>query len=262
MSCSASPRRWCTFLLLPALWLVTSAFESEKPAKLGAPEPRVPENGQKLPGNPAWKWSLQERLAKRFDPEEMKARAAEQAAEQKALRKMMPRDESDPLWQIPEDSVPMMLVEGKKTPELFLTWELFNTLLDRALPLEGEKYVSLTRCPIEERAAALGFGRDLWPRLEKAAAPYLRLQAEDAARQLSSSGPAEGPGAKDGFQMDARAIRLCRARSQAIAAAKAEFSEEAFLRLLYEAVAPQVMVSDPVYPGMADRLRFIEGGCR
>ncbi len=262
MSCSALRRPLCTFFLLPVLWLGTSAFQPEKPAKPGGVETRAPEAGQRLPGKPAWKWAIQERLAKRFDPEEMKARAAEQAAEQKALRKMIPRDESDPLWQIPKDSAPTILLEGKKTPELFLTWELFNTLVDRAFSLEGEKYRSVTRRPIEERAAALGFGRDLWPRLEKAAAPFLRLQAEDAARQLSSPGPAEGSGAKDGFQMDTRAVRLCRARAQAIAAAKAEFGEEAFLRLLYEAVAPQVMVSESVYPGMADRLRFLEGGCR
>jgi hypothetical protein len=249
------------FFLLPTLWLASSGFQSEQPAK--PRETRVPETAPKPPVKPAWKWTLQERLARRFNPEEMKTRADEQKAEQKALRKRMPGDESDPLWQIPGDSASTMLVEGRKTPELFLAWELFDALLDRGFSLEGEKYNLLTRRPIEERAAALGFGRDLWPRLEKVASPYLRLQAEEAARQLSGSKPHAGAEAKNQFKMSAGSLHLCRARAQALSDAKAEFGEEAFLRLLYEAVAPEVQFTylsiDPEYD---DQLRFIEGGCR
>jgi hypothetical protein len=186
----------------------------------------------------------------------MKARASEQAAEQKALRKFIPRDESDPLWQIPEDSAPTMLIEGRRTPELFLTWELFNSLLSRAFPRGGESAEPLRR-PIEQRAAALGFGRDLWPRLRKVAEPLLKLEAEQERLRRSPSVPASG------YKLDAWSIHLCRVRAQAIADAKAEFGEEAFLRLLYEALAPEVqLLYGAVDPELADHLRFLEGGCR
>jgi hypothetical protein len=65
--------------------------------------------------------------------------------------------------------------------------------------------------------------------------------------------------------MDGEAVRLCRLRARALSAAKAEFGEEAFLRLLYEAVAPEVTllaVGSGPSPEDAARSRYIAGGCR
>ena len=206
-------------------------------------------------GKPAWRWTVEERIAGRFDPEAMKVRAAEQDKE-RAWAKRVPVADSDPLFSIPaaSDTPSKMSIEGKQTPELFLTWELFTSLLNRAFPPGGE-FAEPLRRPIEERAVALGFGRDLWPRLEKVAQPLLKLEAEQ--ERLPPSSP------KDGYEMDARSIRICRARAEAIAAAEAEFGREAFLRLLYEAVAPDVRLDYfGVDSGLADHLRFLEEGCR
>jgi hypothetical protein len=112
------------------------------------------------------------------------------------------------------------------------------------------------RGPIERRAAALGFGRDLWPRLEKVAAPLRKLETEQKRQGDSPSTPVNI------YKMDARSVHFCRVRAQVIAAAKAEFGEEAFLRLLYEALAPEVRLTYPIYPRMAEHLRFMEEGCR
>ena len=47
-----------------------------------------------------------------------------------------------------------------------------------------------------------------------------------------------------------------------MAAAKAELGEEPFLALLYGAVAPTFSRTYVVSEGLADQLRFVEGGCR
>lgn len=112
---------------------------------------------------------------------------------------------------------------------------------------------------IERRAVALGFGRDLWKRLEKAAAPYLELQRADERRARAKLSP---PRPRVGLEMDSDAILYCRARARAFAAAKSEFGAESFLRLLYIGVTPGLAISYVVKDGLADQLRFIDGGCR
>jgi hypothetical protein len=186
----------------------------------------------------------------------MAARVRELAAQQEAYNSRHPELSDDPLLKVDvQEGPPVETIDGRKTPELFLTWELFTDLLDRDLLADG--LVGRERRErIEERAAALGFGQDLWPRLKKVAAPFIALRRQ-AARLPVQSGKVTG-----GLQMDADGLRLCRARSRAIAAAKAEFGEEAFLRLLYEAVAPNLQITGMLAPGLAEHLRFLEGGCQ
>lgn len=218
-----------------------------------------------VPLKPAWRWTLNERLAARFDPEAIAAREAEDEAEQDAIHERRQRRGGDLLA---EEKAKMTgpppaveTIDGSKNPELFLPLELFSALLNRGLP--GEKWEGLeeSRKQIEQRAAALGFGRDLWNRLEGVSALYLRLLHNEDRRRLAT-------GAKDYKRKNDR-LRVCRARVRAMEAAKAEFSEEGFLRLLYEAVAPDVRRTyilepwPPDYQRHAEELRFQEeGGCR
>jgi hypothetical protein len=212
---------------------------------------------------PAWKWTVEERLARRFDPEAMAARAREQAAEREAANARFPEDADDPLFKVDDlGGPPMEVVEGGKAPELFLGWELFSDLLDRGLPADGLVRPG-ARERIEARAAALGFGKDLWPRLEKAAAPFIELRRQaELRRQEERLRPLQAGKLMDGFKMDSEGLRLCRTRAQALTAAKAEFGEEAFLRLLYEVVAPNLHIAGMLAPGLAEHLRFLEGGCQ
>jgi hypothetical protein len=201
---------------------------------------------------PAWKWTVTERMAKRFDSEAMATRVRRRADEHKALHDLYPPSDDDPLFKVDDQTNPPTdVIDGKRTPELFFTQELFTYLLDDGFPPD-ELRVRESRGPIESRAVALGFGQDLWPRLEKAAAPFLALRREAERLHISQpSSPAE-------------ALRWCRARAQAIAAAKAEFGEEPFLRLLYEAVAPNktAFFFSPPAPDLARHLRYMEGGCQ
>ncbi len=210
---------------------------------------------------PAWKWTLDERLAKRFDPEAMATRVREKEAEQKAIRdRLLLPEEDDPLFKVdPQARPPIDVIDGKRVPEILMPAQLFNILLDRGFPADrpGDREL---REPIEARAAALGFGEDLWPRLEKAAAPFLELERESERLRLPQ------PKSFADFKKDRAAMRKCRARAQAFAAAMEEFGEEPFLRLLYEAVAPTIgtmySFSDSEPAELAVQARFWEGGCQ
>jgi len=239
------------------LWLALAVLLLDGRAPASAAQPVGSQSrSTRGPATAAWKWTVEERLAKRFDPESMAARAREQAAEREANRTRFPEGSDDPLFKV-DDQVgpPLETINGRKTPELFLTWELFTDLIDRGLSGHGQLEQTY-RGRIEGRAAALGFGQDLWPRLERAAAPFLELrhEAERSRPSLSTK--------TDLFNMDAEGLRGCRMRAQAIAAAKREFGETAFLRLLYEAVAPNLQTTGMLAPGLAEHLRFLEGGCQ
>lgn len=249
-------RRLCTFFLLPVLWLAVSGFQSGQPAKPQGSETQVPEAGSKPAAKPAWKWTLEERLAARFDPEAVLSRQAEYQAYKDALRKRFPE-------YVKRTAAPAGLVEemldGSKNPELFLPGELFDILLQRAFaPGRESANVSGFRADYQRWAAALGLGADLWDRLEEASAPYLSFLQSESRQGLPSSADIPAKEARSQF-------RTCQARIQALEEAKVEFGEEVFLRLLYEAVAPSVREAS-LYPSnhqrMVDELRFQEGGCR
>ena len=198
---------------------------------------------------PAWKWTLEERLAKRFDPAEVAARAA---LAEKQMRKQLafpwplpkePGETDEALLESARESI-----NGRDTPELLTPMELFISLIESAYPVGDGVDRRPYRELVEEEAAALGFGADLWPRLRRAASPYLKLRQEDfkiavAEQLMMGLTPPEV---------------MCRARGDALRAALHEFGDEAFLRLLYEVVAPPIGMPRLTPDGV---LRW-EGGCR
>lgn len=213
------------------------------------------------PPKPPWKWSLDERLAARFDPKAMATREAERKAKETELLKRWANPVLQEKTRTTEPSSSVQeIIYGSKTPELFLPVELLGTLLERGFPLHEEKErLQQFRPWIEERAAALGFGRDFWPRLEESATSYLKLLHEKDRQQPVVQTQDDGQ----------YKTNLCRARAQVLEAAEAEFGEEPFLRLLYEAVAPSIAIAhfiggsgSPDYQRYAEELRFQEGGCQ
>jgi hypothetical protein len=214
---------------------------------------------------PAWQWTVDERLAQRFDPEAMKARASQRLAEEQAYLKRFPQERAA---ISEEEGPPIDRVDGDKNPELFLPFELFDILIDTGFPREGEDHRE-PQIYLEERAAALGFGRDLWTRLGRVAGTLVRLRNEaDEQQRMKSQFPGSRAEAQtvNSSGMANEGVKLCRARAKAIAAAKAEFGEEAFLRLLYIGVTPGISRTGIIKDGnVADhrrRLNYIEGGCR
>jgi hypothetical protein len=210
------------------------------------------------PPKPAWRWSVDERLARRFDPEAMKARAEARAAKLKEFEKRFPAPPDDLFAGEVKNQQNVDTIEGETNPELFLNFELFDQLLEMVFPPNGMNQQE-TRRLIEERAVVLGFGQDLWDRLERVAAPFLKLQRRE--EQLARNGILPSRPA-DGTKMSPEALHWCRERARAIAAAKAEFGEEPFLRLLYAGVAPGFGITYVFDLGRGDRLRYVEGGCQ
>lgn len=225
-----------------ALALVTCLAEGSTTAQT--------QNGSEAGRNkrPAWQWTLDERLAARFEPEGMKARAAEAVAgRQKAAAQFgetvdAPGDQHS--------------IDGRREPELFLPTELFRSFVNSAFPEDGEGQ-AYARRRFEPGAAALGFGSDFWIRLEKAAAPYLRVRDARYRRAMAALARSEEP--ENPADDD---LAHCRTLAQSLAAAKAEFGAEALLRLLYQDVAPTLNITYNVDDETLGRLRSLEGGCK
>jgi hypothetical protein len=210
------------------------------------------------PPKPAWRWTVDERLARRLDPEAMKARAEERAAEIKAFEKRFPAPPQNFFGAEAKNKQNVDTIRGEKHPELFLTIELFDHLLDMGFPFNGTGQQE-SRGLVEERAVALGFGRDLWSRLGRAVNPFLKMQRREEQFAQNGTLPSRSAG---GSTMSPEALRWCQARARAIAAAETEFGKEPFLRLLYSGVTPGFSITYAVSQGTADRLRYLEGGCQ
>lgn len=198
---------------------------------------------------PAWQWTLEERMAKRFDPAEEKVRAEKEAARLRDSPFGGISLMTDTQIQQAADTI-----SGHENPELLTPGELFLDLLTRAYPSDGRDQ-RRGRQMIEERAVALGFGADLWTRLGRIASPFLELRREAERLDLAK---------QENRLTDHRLLEsltpeiLCGVRADALAAAQIEFGEEAFLRLLYEVIAPTV--SMPSFT--AEKLLYVNGGCR
>lgn len=234
------------------LWVLATIFLSSAVAA---------QTADSSPRKPSWKLSLPERLAERLNPEAIKARAAAESAQQREWNKRFPDNKAFAAEKAETERAGGELydsVSGRRNPELFLPSELFDDLLLRGFSPGRDRRE--TRLLIEERAAALGFGRALWARLEKAATSYLALQHErDRHAREKLLLPAS-----DESTMSAEALHWCRVRAEALANAKADFGEEPLLRLLYLAVAPDhnrtYVVKD--LAEHSRHLQYLEGGCR
>lgn len=176
-----------------------------------------------------WKWTLEERLEARSLPENTKAGAEKELGQG------------------------LVQIRGREHPELLLPFEIFQTFLGSAFANDPD-YRDGMREIYERKAAELGFGKDMWARLERSAAPFLTLNRQ--FEQLATQ-----PEAKNAQDLQSQQARLCAARADALAAAQKEFGKEVFLRLLYEVVAPSVSLSYRADPGSAEQLRFVESGC-
>jgi len=232
-----------SFALAGALALTAAVFSAGGAA--GQAKELAQESGK--PHKPAWQWSLAERLAARFDVANMDARMAEDAAKREKWLQTF-----DGEIDIPETQPS---IDGRRAPELLLPHELFSALISEAFPEDGRP--SEMRGPIEEGAAVLGFGSDLWTRLEKSAAPYLKLRSARYRSAMAALARSQS------LAEDETVMRLeCRARADALAKAQAEFGKDSFMRLLYEVVAPMYGIDYTGVSNEADRLRSQEGGCR
>lgn len=167
------------------------------------------------PQKPAWQWTIEERLASRFDPADMRAREIADGEKQRILKAHagMPVNFDEPIVPI----YGRYVVDGCRNPAQFLPTELFDSLLLAVDPRIGR--------PIPDRITAHLPAKPsvFWPALERISARYV------AAKKGGGKSPEE----------------LCHLRALSLAMARAEFGAEPFDRFLYEAVAPGLVRTFP-----------------
>ena len=209
-------------------------------------QPRVPADCGEWPSKAAWEWTDEERLERRFDQACVEARRS--VAGQDDRRDGYCRSSGDV-----ND-----FVFGTDTPELFLSWELYDSLL-RKVFVSDEKFADLQKQIFRDRAAAtdLPLPDRFWERLERVSGDYLALLRAQhaAAAKLEHASPGERRSVLGDIERSQAAN--CAARHAALDAAQAEFGSM-FNQLLYIAVPPGVCSS-----GRGDRasLSWVSRGC-
>jgi len=189
-------------------------------------------------------WSLDERLEKRFDVDSMRERGAAFDAKQAQIAAQNGN-------AISEERAPRVattlsyVIDGTRNPELFTPTEVFDGLLF------GFSRDARTQDDIRAAVAA-NLGRlqvtpaQFWDGLESVSTPYLDAvqRRQDGTSTMTAS-------------------EFCRARLEALSAARARFGARSFDWLMYAAVAPKMQSRyatterDP-----QTSLRAREAGCR
>src|SRR5436305_5908869 len=253
MTSFMAKRRLRSFYLPAAtLWLAVGFLVGAAPMR--AVEPSTKDNA----GKPAWQWTLDERLAKRFDPEARRARIAAKIAAEATYKTEAEAAEAAGDFAEKSRREDLDVINGRRNPELFLPVELFNILLLNAFPPGGIDPAGY-RGMIEPHAAALGFGADFWLRLGRVAAPVLDFERE--REKLAKTNPARLH-RQEGSEINAEEISACRDRAEALVKAETEFGKEPFLRLLYDVIAPSSEVTYSLRGGIVEQARAMERGCQ
>ncbi|HJQ35680.1 MAG TPA: hypothetical protein VKB93_00945 [Thermoanaerobaculia bacterium] len=230
---------------------VSASVQAQEPQK----ERKEPKAGERVKA--AWEWTLEERLAKRLDVQQIRERDA--AREENV---------GTPQWmRVPGAESPQYVIDGQRDPELFMPFELFVSLLRGVTPpTPGIDPTSrdFAREQYRSRIAEFGWQEELfWKTVEIASAEYLRYDTERLAlrlEQIQTLPPPERRRKLEG-QIEGLSHKQCVARAEALRTVRAKLGAESFDRFLYGVVAPgmALMSSDP---DDASRLRFLEGGCR
>jgi len=151
-------------------------------------------------------------------------------------------------------------VDGRRHPELFLRFELFDRLLG-AFSADQKRSTNAHRL-YDRRLAAFGYEsvNQFWAALDWAAQPYL------STVRTPVHAPRAAFTSRSGKKMVLPvALEQCRARAVALERARTLFGSADFDRVLYTVVAPQADHSFSATVNAAERaeqLEYMAGGCR
>jgi hypothetical protein len=206
---------------------------------------------------PAWEWTDEERLAKRFDPVARKLRV--DAAMARRHRDSAPGREirSDAAQN---DSRPDDVIQGSSDPELLMPSEIYTTFMRVAYAYEDEAAREFRR-DASVKALELGLPEDFLLIVERESEQFLRLQRRQVELQSRMDG---GGGYEDSIPLEIKNLQsaLCPARAAAILRLRQRFGAAVFNRFLYSAVAPGVFFTFLEPPPAAATLRSQEEGCK
>lgn len=209
----------------------------------------------------AWLWTDEERLAARFAPGAVKARAGAGLRSPESPRTQPP----------PGQGTPTDYVSGEANPELLLPEEMLSSLLT-VLYIPSDRPQTAKdryRTGTIGRAEEYGLPRDFDTILQRETAEFVRLQAGHLERSLAirsqEMAGQEAETLKRLREDNETTGRLsCPALHQALDGLRRSLGEEryaSFLHLVYETVAPRMKIV-----GFGDEpqaeLRELQAGCR
>ena len=196
--------------------------------------PAILISAQQEPSHPAepWRWTLDERVAVRFDPAARAARVAEAEARDARYRVAAGRAYTEST----ASKKPSDVIDGKLHPEMFFPTELFEQLVTMAYTWNDTPF--WRRAIAQSSWDILSDERD-WGQLDTLVASYaLNLQRDlDLLKEEGRAGRARRS------EIEAERAKLhsskCRLEKEALHRVRVYFGEERFNRFLYTAVAPQ-----------------------
>ncbi len=197
----------------------------------------------------SWEWTMQHRIAARYDPEGIERRR--QRAAESQLHGGVPIADG------------VQVIDGRNDPELFFEWELFDALLSRGYGPEPRAR-EIFREIIEANLATVdGFEMpaDFWQRLAVAAQDLLasRQALRALAAHLPEASAAEA--ARLHAEIDDLQADGCRMRRLALLAVRKEIGRESLLRILYQGVAPDTFLQESTDESRGEILRYVQRGC-
>jgi hypothetical protein len=193
----------------------------------------------KLTSKAAWDWSLDERIAERFDADRIRERALANKRPGGEIRSQSASVADEPTGEKPPFTY---LINGNRNPELFLPHELFDMLLSGLTPDESLRAKQRT----SYQASLRNLGYDdtaFWNALASVTGEYLTIRF--ANNEKSSK-------------------ERCRTRFEAFEAAKQLFGAARFQRTLYAVIAPTAFYSAAASHdvNLEAQLRQEAQGCR
>jgi hypothetical protein len=188
---------------------------------LAATIPGFSQDGAGATGLPAYLWTAEERLEKRFDPVDI-AERRDAYAKKHAANPGYHYEPYDPATGQYE-------IDGSRNPELFLPFELFDNILERfSSRILDETERARQQAFYDSLAKKGGAPPDFWEHLESVSRSYLTMK--DAWRRRASTSRDDS-------------TERCRARYDALQDARKVFGADWFDRFLYEVVAPEAQIA-------------------
>ena len=207
------------------------------------------------PPKPPWAWTVEERLAARFD-EKARNQRIEAFEQQQAV--WIAQRRAAPAAVI-SHSRPTDVVHGSDHPELLLPFEIFNVFVRAAYGYD-DATAAVVRDDATRKAVPLGLPHNFLTLLQKDAQTFITLQREEMQlRERFASGNSDEARATKA-RLDVVEVLACSSRAAAIRALRQKFGSR-FDRFLYSAIAPSVF-RDLYTPVSPETLRRKEEGCR
>lgn len=216
---------------------------------LGAPPNQ--DSGSRQKKDP-WEWTDSERIAARFDSAFIKANSHPPG--------------HAPAGYVAAEGVRgdlVLVIDGSKTPEAFLPFELFNSLLGG---LHADvAYQQQRRAMLRSGIVGSGYKDPdaFWAEFARVVQPHLVLLEKSAALddRIQRAGATErGALQKQRHELD---ISVCRSRFRALTAARAHYGQANFDRFLYTVVAPDLKTIGSLPDSDAESLlTYSAGGCQ